>query len=72
MVNIAFILSGETTERIPNLFTELVIITHSYKAHNKLLILKEKIIRKHERLVKEGGVKEIMIARQNRREGEIK
>ena len=46
MVNIAFILSGETTERIPNLFTELVIITHSYKAHNKLLILKEKIIRK--------------------------
>ena len=42
MVNIAFILSGETTERIPNLFTELVIIIHSYKAHNKLLILKEK------------------------------
>ena len=27
MVNITFILSGETTERIPNLFTELVIIT---------------------------------------------
>ena len=42
MVNIAFILSGETTERIPNLFTELVIIIHTYKAHNKLLILKEK------------------------------
>ena len=40
--NIAFIVSRETTERIPNLFTELVIIIHSYKAHNKLLILKEK------------------------------
>ena len=42
MVYIAFIVSWETRERIPNLFTELVIIIHSYKAHNKLLILKEK------------------------------
>ena len=42
MVYIAFRVSWETTERIPNLFTELVIIIHSYKAHNKLLILKEK------------------------------
>ena len=42
IVYITLILSWETTERIPNLFTELVIIIHSYKAHNKLLILKEK------------------------------
>ena len=62
-------MSWETTERIPNLFTELVIIIHSYKAHNKLLILKEKNIRKHERLVKEGRVKEIMIVRPDNRKG---
>ena len=57
-------------DRIPDLFTELVIITHSYKAHYKLLILSREKKHINARKACEGGKggreREIMIS--NRRE----